>query len=79
MNFGYLHVTREAEPRVYTYSDKPRKMRMMYCDCECGSKDVLVSLNNLLRGHTMSCGCYKLRYSTQFLKHYTGDVVPKIY
>lgn len=78
MDFGYLQVVGEAEPKVYNYEKSSRKARMMYCDCKCGKKNIIVSLNNLLRHHTLSCGCYKATYSKQFLRNYVGDAVPKI-
>lgn len=30
-----------------------------YCDCECGTKNIEISGNNLTSGHTGSCGCVK--------------------
>lgn len=64
MEFGFLKVIDEVEPKVYHYSNRDAKMRMMLCRCKCGNEKV-VSLNNLLRGTTISCGCYK----TQFLRN----------
>lgn len=31
--------------------------RIYLCNCQCGSKNVEVGRNNLLTGHTSSCGC----------------------
>ena len=78
MKFGLLSVVDEVEPRVYNYEKSSKKMRMMKCTCDCGKTDVIVSLNNLIRHHTMSCGCYKARYSKQFLRNYSGDKVNKV-
>lgn len=78
MGFGMLHVVNEVEPKVYVYDGRTKKARMMECECDCGKKGVVVSLNNLVRGHTCSCGCYKDRYAKQFLKNYKGDRVYKI-
>lgn len=64
MDFGFLKVLEEVEPKVYHYTHRDAKMRMMLCRCKCGTEKV-VSLNNLIRGTTISCGCYK----TQFLKN----------
>lgn len=78
MKFGLLQVVDEAEPKLYDYGNVVKKVRMMNCTCECGKTNVLVSLNNLLRHHTLSCGCYKAIYSKQFLKNYSGEVVNKV-
>lgn len=41
-------------------SPKERKYRTLWkCKCDCG-KEVVVWANNLVRGHTLSCGCYKI-------------------
>lgn len=78
MKFGLLSVVDEVEPKVYNYDKISKKARMMKCNCDCGKTGVIVSLNNLVRHHTMSCGCYKARYSKQFLKNYSGDTVTKV-
>lgn len=36
-----------------------KKITRWYCDCDCGSKDVLVSRSSLINGTTKSCGCLK--------------------
>lgn len=78
MDFGLLTVVDEVEPKVYTYDNVVKKSRMMRCNCSCGKKDVVVSLNNLIRHHTVSCGCYKNKYSKQFLRNYNGTIVERI-
>ena len=32
------------------------------CDCDCGTKGVLVQRSMLIRGKTKSCGCLKKEY-----------------
>ena len=43
-----------------SYKQKGKKQRISfwYCKCDCGGEKV-VCLQNLRRGHTKSCGCYK--------------------
>lgn len=53
--FGKLTVTALGEAI-------PGKEAKWYCDCDCGTKDVLVAGGNLVRGHTKSCGCLKEEY-----------------
>ena len=31
--------------------------KMWYCDCDCGTKNIMVQQNNLRSGNTKSCGC----------------------
>ena len=69
MTFGSLKVIAELEPKMYHYRNRDAKVRMMKCRCKCGNITT-VSLNNLLRGHTTSCGCYKREYCKTFLKNY---------
>lgn len=78
MKFGMLQVVDEAEPKLYSYNNVTKKARMMKCNCDCGKTNVVVSLNNLIRHHTLSCGCYKAIYSKQFLKNYSGKAVNKV-
>lgn len=79
MNFGLLTVVDELEPKIYKYDNRVRKARMMCCNCSCGKKGIIVSLNNLIRHHTNSCGCYKDSYAKQFLKNYDGVKVERIF
>lgn len=39
-----------------------------YCDCSCGTTDVLVSAHSLLSGNTRSCGCLRNEYTTSLNK-----------
>lgn len=50
--FGRLTVT------GYAGSDS-KGQAMWYCDCECGTKGVIVKGPNLRRGLTKSCGCLR--------------------
>lgn len=54
--YGRLTIIKEIEPRMSSAGNKNRRM---LCKCDCG-KEVEVSLTNLRRGHTKSCGCYKI-------------------
>lgn len=78
MDFGLLKVIDEVEPKIYKYNNVEKKARMMKCVCKCGNENVVVSLNNLLRHHTVSCGCYKNRYNKQFLNNYKGERIEKV-
>lgn len=50
--FGKLTVIKETGQRKNT------RNIIWECECECGSK-ILVESNNLISGHTKSCGCMK--------------------
>lgn len=52
--FGRLIVTKEAPPY---YTSGGNKKTMWYCDCDCGTKDIIVRAERLLSGVTVSCGC----------------------
>ena len=52
--FGKLMVTRMAEP---VYDKKGTRIYRWYCDCDCGTKDKIVSGAELRRGGAKSCGC----------------------
>ena len=51
--FGRLTVIKRAEKRGGVY---------WLCDCDCGTKEVLVGTGNLVRGYVKSCGCLKREY-----------------
>ena len=45
---------------VKTYTDTIRAGQRIYlCDCSCGTKNLEVGRNNLISGHSSSCGCLK--------------------
>lgn len=52
--FGKLVVTSRAPNIVY---ETNRQIACWYCDCDCGTKNVVVTGNQLRSGHTQSCGC----------------------
>ena len=54
--YGKLTVIKEIDPYV---SPKGKKDRRVLCSCDCDGKEVEVSLGNLKKGYTKSCGCIK--------------------
>lgn len=48
------------------------------CDCDCGTKGVLVRRSNLVRGKTKSCGCYKKEYLDSVFQDLTGQKFGKL-
>ena len=52
--FGKLTVIRRAP------NHPSNNFVYWYCDCECGTKDYIVSGQNLKQGYTQSCGCLTL-------------------
>lgn len=67
--FGYLTVIGYDGNREGTY--------FWRCKCKCG-KETVVRQNNLLRGHTKSCGCLQKKIHTENLKLVDGTSVTKI-
>lgn len=72
--FGRLVVNRQAP---YYISPKGQKKVQWYCDCDCGTKDVIVSASNLKCGMTQSCGCYCLEKISEY-KDITGNKYGKL-
>ena len=48
------------------------------CDCDCGSKGILVRRSMLIRGKTKSCGCYKQEYLASVFKDLSGQRFGKL-
>lgn len=72
MKFGRLTVIKPGE--IYV-SLSGRKRKRWYCNCDCGTKNVLVLEDNLRRNHTKSCGCYvKERQFETFKKYNKYDL-----
>ena len=65
--YGRLTVIKEVEKHI---QPSGQKVRRVMCACECGNKEVIVNLNDLIRGITKSCGCYKNEKSRERLKKY---------
>lgn len=63
--FGKLVVINEGEKYI---SPSGRKRLRWYCNCDCGSKNILVFGDNLKSGHTQSCGCLKSEFGETFKK-----------
>ena len=40
-------------------SNRNKNVKFFLCDCACGRKNVWVNAANLIRGSSLSCGCYK--------------------
>lgn len=51
--FGRLTVIKLGEQQ------NGKRGKVWVCNCDCGKKDIVVSSNLLLNGHTQSCGCLK--------------------
>jgi len=60
MRYGLLTVVSETEPYISPGGQKERSIR---CVSDCGN-NVIVRLGYLRRGHTRSCGCYKIEIQT---------------
>lgn len=69
----------------YRQIGKKQRISWWLCKCVCGNSKI-VSLQNLKRGHTKSCGCYKpykksFGYSseTSLIGHYTRQAKKRNY
>lgn len=79
--FGLLTVKEQSKER------KNREI-VYICDCDCGSKNVHVTGNDLRRGHTKSCGCLvrmsrikynKYKLCNNYYIGYTNNTNKKFY
>ena len=61
--YGRLTVIREKP--ISEYPNHKRCCVQWYCNCDCGTKDVLVDGTQLRRGHVQSCGCYNREMSSK--------------
>ena len=52
--FGKLTAIQQTDEK------SSRGYYMWLCECECGNKNVLIPRNDLISGHSKSCGCGKL-------------------
>lgn len=48
------------------------KSTAWYCSCDCGTRDVIVTSDNLKHGNVKSCGCLKRETSAKNGKKYKG-------
>lgn len=70
--FGKLLVLEEGKDKI---SPKGKRSTQWKCKCECGS-EIVVTSNNLKRGHTKSCGCISKKKPHNY-KH--GKVQSRLY
>ena len=68
--FGRLVVVDDAPPKV---QPSGQTKRQVVCDCDCGTKGVIVRLECLKSGMTSSCGCLKSEKSRDRFKKPFND------
>lgn len=68
--FGRLVVVDDAPPKV---QPSGQTKRQVICDCDCGTKGVVVRLECLKSGTTSSCGCLKSEKSRERFKKPFND------
>ena len=73
--FGRLKVLREAPPHI---QPNGAIVRQVFCQCSCGTT-VKVSLSNLRRGTTTSCGCFHKENHRKYNTYEFGDGLVKIF
>ena len=61
--FGRLTVVKRAEN--YVTRDGINRQTQWECECDCGTKGVIVLAQNLKTGKTVSCGCYRKEKSRE--------------
>ena len=72
MVFGRLVVIEQSEDYI---SANGQHFAQWLCECSCKNRTkVIVSHNNLRRGHTNSCGCLKREAGRQFKKENIKDL-----
>lgn len=72
--FGRLVVVERAEDRI----EKSGKRRVMWkCLCDCGN-EVTVLSDNIKRGLTLSCGCFRNEYLSKKMSTH-GDTNTRLY
>ena len=74
--FGKLTVTRMKEKSEYI-NKKPRVIEW-YCNCSCGTKNVVVEGTMLRSGRIKSCGCLTKESAHNRYKDLTGQVFGKL-
>ena len=71
--YGRLTIIGEAESKI---EPSGRKKRQVICNCDCGSNNIVIPLEQLRSGKTKSCGCYnkeKLRERSKKFNTYELD------
>lgn len=75
--YGRLTVVKEKP--ITDYPNNKRKCVQWYCNCDCGTQNVLVDGIQLRRGHVKSCGCYNKEMSmTKNAVDITGNKYGKL-
>ena len=67
LRFGRLVVIKQGDTYI---SSSGRKRIKWYCNCDCGTEDVLIFGDNLTSNHTQSCGCFKKEQQSKTSKKY---------
>lgn len=75
--FGNLTVIGIDHTERKIYNGKPRNNYFYKCVCDCGN-EVSVIRNNLVSGHTASCGCLKTAHEDLTGKKYNRLTVIKL-
>lgn len=71
--FGRLTVVGRA-PNYRTHDGFSMQTQWI-CDCDCGTKGIIVLRQNLKQGKTISCGCYRKEKSRATLERLRKDGV----
>lgn len=62
--YGRLSVQNQWEWRISPTNGK--RFRHWFCICECGN-ELWINANSILRGHTLSCGCYFQKSASRYV------------
>jgi hypothetical protein len=49
------------------------------CDCDCGTPDCLIAVNNLRSGHTLSCGCVQRQRSAVACRKRAVELTDRVF
>jgi hypothetical protein len=62
--FGRLLVTEKSNEKTNSGD------QLWVCDCDCGTKNKLITTNHLISNHSTSCGCYRDEVKRTALRKY---------